>query len=206
MGWLINADGLWQFDDSNYTTTPTGVGDLVTGQNTYTFNDKFLSLLEISILDLNGVYRKIEPIDPSQLGMTFEEYFNITFNGSTYTAPSGFPNYYDKVGNIIKLDKAPVATSVTLSKGIRVRFKRTASLFTAVSTTVEDTTVPGFDSTFHPMLAYMASIPYCMTYKKDRVSLYDTTVQRMKKDLILASSLKERDIRKIMTMKKISYI
>jgi len=206
IGWLINADGTWNFDDANYTTSPIGTATLTSGQHKYTFSDKFLQIEEVDVLDVNGYFRRLKPFDASEVGQSFEEYFGITSSGGTDTAQSGFPQYYDKEGNVIKFDRAPTASNATLTSGLRVKFKRTASLFTAVATTATDTTVPGFDSTYHSILAYMASIPFCTTYKKDRVAMYLNTVgdteppTGMKKELIKFYGRKERDKKKVMTM------
>ena len=205
-GWLINADGTWQFDDANFTTSPVGTGTLVSGQHKYTFSDKFLQIEEVDILDLNGYFRRIKPFDASEMGISWEEHFGITSSAGVDTAQSGFPQYYDKQSNVLKFDLAPTADYVTLTSGLRVRFKRTASLFTAVSTTAVDATVPGFDSSYHVILAYMAAIPYCMSYKKDRVTLYTQIVgdtepaSGMKKGLLASYGRKEKDVRKVATM------
>lgn len=199
ISWLLNADGTWQFDDDNYTTTPSGNATLVSGQITYSFADKLLDILEVDVLDTNGYYKKIKAFDPSEVGVSFEEYFNITYDGSTYTASTGFPDYYDKVGNTIRLSNSPTSANVTLTKGLKVRFKRTASLFTPASDTSADTQVPGFASPFHSILAYMASLPYCATYKKDRVGLYDKKVQDIKREMLKFYGKREKDKRKVMT-------
>ena len=212
--WIITADGTMQFDDENYTTLPINTYDLTSGQHSYAFNDKFLAIEEIQILPASSsIYKKLTPIDPDELGMSFEEYFGITVSGSTFTASSGLPQYYDKQANNIKFDKAPTATYVTLTKGMRVRFKRTTQAFTAVSTTAADTTVPGFASPFHIVLAWMGARAYCAKYHKDRVAnlnnlIGDTTPTPtgMKKEIIKFYSRRELDKRPIMTMKKINFI
>ena len=208
LSWIITADGTWQFDDENYTTHPIGTGTLVSGQHEYTFTDKILDIESVSILDLNGIYRQITPFDSSEVGESFEEYFGV----DSGEPQNGIPQYYDKVGNSIFLDKNPTSSYVTLASGIKVRFKRTASLFTATSATSADTTVPGFASPFHVILAYMASIPYCMTYKKDRVAAYLAFVgdtfplpTGMKKDIIELYSHREKDKRSKMTMASINF-
>jgi len=206
IGELINADGTWQFDDSNYTNTPRGLADLTTGQNIYTFSDKLLQIEEVDILDINGFYRKITPWDSSEHSMSFEEYFGITASNGTYTAPAGFPQFYDKQSNVIRFDRSPTAAYATLTKGLRVIFKRTASLFTATSATTIDTTVPGFDSTYHVVLAYMASIPYCMTYKKDRVALYQQTVADLMRKIVRNETSREKDKPKVLKMASIGFM
>ena len=107
----------------------------------------------------------------------------------------GLPIYYDKVSDdTIKLYPGPATASCTLTSGLKVRFKRTAHLFTASDTTA----VPGFQSPYHVILAYMAAIPYCMTYKPNRVPLYEKKVDELKKGLIKAYSLRQKDAPMVM--------
>lgn len=206
--WIINADGTFQFDDTNYTDLPVGTGNLVSGQSSYSFSAEYLDILEIDILDLGGIYVRIDPFDPEELGMSFDEW-TVSNAG---TPPNGFPRYYDKVGDSFRLDKSPTASFCTLSSGLKVRFKRTASLFTATSATTADTKEPGFASPFHVIVAYMAALPYCMTYKKDRVPLLERKIgdtdppSGMKKQIIKHYALREKDKRHVMRMKKILYI
>jgi hypothetical protein len=51
----------------------------------------------------------------------------------------------------------------------------------------------------------MAAIPYCMTYKKDRVALYEQKIDRLKKELIGHYAQREKDTRRIATMKPITF-
>lgn len=202
IGWLINADGTWQFDDSNYTDLPRGSVALVADQNKYTFNDRFLHFEAAEVRNAAGDMYFLQPIDQ------FESYGDIPLEEAFPT--SGLPIYYDKISDdSINIYPAPSATDVTLSKivseketgGLRITFKRTAHLFT-----VDDTTaVPGFASPYHVILAYMAAIPYCMTYKKDRVALYEQKIAQLKDELIKHYSRREKDVRKMMTMKPISF-
>lgn len=204
--WIIQADGTWQFDDNNYTTLPRGTGTLLEGIAQYSFATEYLDIIEVEILDKAGLYHKIKPIDEAELGdMGWDEYFGV-LNG---TANVGFPLYYDKNADGLKLGPAPTASAVTLAAGIRVTFQRNANLFTVATDTTADTTQPGFASPFHVVLAYMAAIPYCMAYKKDRVALYTQKVgdteppTGMKRDIQTFYSRRERDKRKVMTPRQI---
>lgn len=202
---IINVDGFWQFDDTNYTTTPKGSGTLTSGQINYSFADEFLSIEEVDILDTSGYYRRIEPFDSREMGMSFEEYFGITFNGTTYTAQTGFPTYYDKNGDSILLSHSPTATDVTLTKGIRVLFQRTADIFTSAQQTT-GTKVPGIASPFHMFICYHSAIPYCMSYKKDRVALYEKKKDEIKTAMLKYYAHRAEDERKIITNKPICHI
>lgn len=192
VGWILTADGTWQFDDSNYSDLPIGTQTLVASQSAYTFNDKFLEILEVQVKNAGGDWYILKPIDQKEFSddIPLEEAFET----------SGLPIYYDKVSDdTIKLLPAPASGDVTLTSGLKIKFKRTADLFTSAEVTA-GTKEPGFISTFHYILSYMAAIPYCMKYKKDRVALYEKRVDDMKKGLIEAYSQREKDTRKSMTM------
>lgn len=194
VGELINSDGTAQFDDSNYTDFPIGTYTMVEGQAKYSFNDKFLQLINVQVKNANGDFQIVRPIDQAELdtNIPLEEMYET----------SGMPLFYDKLSDdTIKLYPAPTSTQVTLTSGLKLYFKRTGSLFTASDTTKE----PGFASPFHILLAYMAAIPYCATYKKDRVALYEKKVAELKKALIKHYSHVEKDKRKRATTKPIIF-
>ena len=207
IAWMINADGTWQYDDTNYTDLPVGTGTLVSGQSSYSFASEYLDILEVMILTTGGKYVRITSFDPDEVGMSFDEWTNST-NG---TPPNGFPAYYDKVGDSIRLSNSPTATYVTLAAGLKVRFKRTADLFTSAQVTT-GTKEPGFASPFHIILCYMSAEPYCAKYKKDLVpwlvaKIGDTPQPTgMKKEILKHYALREKDKRHIMSHKKILYI
>lgn len=199
IGWIINADGTWQWDDTNQTDFPIGTYTLVDSQSKYSFNDKFLQLEEVQILDVNGTYNIIQPIDQKE----FSKYTPLSEEFET----DGRPGYYDKVSDdTIELFPAPDnGVNVTLASGLKIKFKRTGVMFTPVSTTAADATVPGIPSPFQEILAYMASIPYCVTYKQDRVGVYEQKVAQIRKDLMKHYSHREKDKRKRITTSGIEF-
>ena len=194
VGKIINADGHWQYDDTNYTDLPVGTGNLVSGQSSYSFSSEYLDILEVMILTTGDIYQRITPFDPSEMNQSWDEWVG----SATGTIPNGFPQYYDKVGDSIRFDRSPTATHATLTSGLKVRFKRTADLFTSAQVTT-GTKVPGIASPYHQLIAYMAAIPYCMSYKKDRVALYEKKVDEMTKDMIDFYTRREKDDRPVMT-------
>lgn len=206
VGWLINLDGKWQFDDTNYTNFPIGTYTLVNSQGVYSFNDKFLQLLDVQVMDDDGDYQIIKPIDQkdTQSSQPLREEFTT----------DGFPLYYDKLtSDTIELLPAPDnGVTVTLASGLRIYFKRTAKIFTSAEVTT-GTKVPGFDSTHHIILSWMAARPYCMKYHKDRVRelnalIGDTTPRPtgMKRDIIKQFTKRSKDERDIIKPKKELYI
>lgn len=198
IGWILEADGTWQYDDTNYTDLPIGTQTLVESQNAYSFSNKFLEIDEVQILDKNGDWAIIKPVDQ-------KEYSDDTPLDEAF-ATDGIPECYDKIADdTIMLYPAPDdGTAVTLASGLKIKFKRTASVF-SYSDIDTGTKVPGFPSPYHAILAYMAAIPYCMTYKKDRVVMYQNEVERLKKGIIESYSRREQDKRKQMTMSRRAY-
>lgn len=202
VGWLINASGTWQWDDTNYTDLPIGTQTLVAGQSAYTFNDKFLTIERVKIKNKNGDWVIIKPLDQAEISneTVLEEYFET----------AGMPEYYDKISDdTFKLYPAPSAAQTTLASGLKVEYRRTAKVYTmSDSTTItsgEESVEPGFASPYHVILAYMASVPFCMNYKKDRVNLYEKKITELKDELVKHYSKRQKDERKGFSMKPISF-
>lgn len=126
-GYAIGADRRFQWDDTNHTKLPIGTTNLVANQSDYNFllDEQFnsiLNLTRIDILDTNGNYRKLEPIDESQIPDALDEFERV----------NGQPIYYDKIAdNIIRLYPKPL-TSVTA--GLQFYFQRTGSYFASTDT------------------------------------------------------------------------
>jgi hypothetical protein len=194
VGWILEADGMWQWDDTNFDDLPIGLQTLVEGQGKYSFNDKFLEMEEVQIKDVDGNWQIIRPIDQKE----FSDFEPL----SEAFEDDGMPEYYDKIADdTLVLYPAPTATSVTLTNGLKIKFRRTADVFTSAEVTT-GTKIPGFISSAHYVLSYLASIPYCMSYKKDRVALYEKRVEEYKIEIIKSYSKRERDKRKIITTKQ----
>lgn len=204
ISWILEADGTWQWDDTNYTDLPIGTQTLVNAQSAYSFNDKFLEIEEVQIKDVDGNWHIIRPLDQ-------KEYSDNTPLSEAFEA-DGMPAYYDKVSDdTFKLFPAPDnGLSVTLASGLKVKYRRTASIFTSAEVTT-GTKVPGFVSTCHYVLSYLAALPYCMSYKKDRVAMIRDAIgdfeepRGFKKDILKHYSRREQDKRKIITMRKRPY-
>ena len=194
VGMLIANAGAWEFDDTNYTDFPRGKADLVVGQKDYTFDSSHLAIERVQILDNDGISHFLKPIDKSNYNTPLDEYFDI----------DGMPEFYDKDGKSILIYPGPASANVTTSNGIRVDFRRTADIFTSAQVST-GTKKPGFASPYHMILAYEAAIFYCMTYKKDRIVLYEKKVQELYNDLMEFYNKREKDVRDIITTSKINF-
>lgn len=197
VGEIIMVSGDWQYDDTNHTTEPVGTGTLVADQASYSFAAEYLTIEHIDVKDANAQWYRLDPMDRKDLGgLTPEEYFGTV---------SGAPEYYDKVGDTVRLYPAPSASNVTLTNGIRVTFKRAPQAFTATSATTADTTEPGIPSSYHVLLAYMAAIPYCMSYKPQRVALYEKRRDELKKKLLAFYGQRQQDKREYFSTKRVAF-
>jgi hypothetical protein len=148
---IMEADGRWQWDDTNQTDLPIGVTTLVAGQQDYSMSVDFLKITRVEILDANGSWHLLAPIDQVDV-------YNQSL--TDFQKTNGLPMYYDKLGNSLFLYPAPLAASVTTTGGLKVYFQRPPSYFTTSDTTKQ----PGFNSLFHRLVALIA----CRNYATDR--------------------------------------
>jgi hypothetical protein len=152
--YALLASRQWQWDDSNYSDFPRGVGNLVNGQRDYQMPVAFTSadastlwrLLGVSVLDTSGNEVKLQHTDVDEATLR-----------RTYTT-AGTPIYYHAIGNNIKMYPAPATGNVTLTNGLIVYFERTPD------TLSDNTDVPGLPDVFHRMI----SLEACMDYAGSR--------------------------------------
>ncbi len=207
VGWILMADGRWQWDDNNFTTFPVATTTLVSGQRDYQFDTSHLKIERIEILNADGNYYPITPFDKDDIpeGVSVSEYYET----------AGQPTCYDLSGSSVVLYPAPDnGVTVTLALGLKVYFQRTADVFTSgqVST---GTKQPGFASPWHYVLAYMAAVPYCLSYKPERVAALMRVIgdnpkpqpaSGMKAAMVDFYAKRDKNERKIMTPKRVAFL
>lgn len=146
---MIKGSERWQIDDSNLTTLPHLKADLVAGQADYRLPSGYLRLNRVEIMDSNGDYKKLTPIDQGDIKGAYTE----------FEETDGEPKYYDMVGDTILLKPAPAAADVTTTNGLRIHILREIDIFTTGDTTQE----PGFPEPFHRILSFGASYDYLIS-------------------------------------------
>ena len=104
IGWILGADGKWQFDDNNFTTFPEATTTLVEGQKDYSFDVAHLEVLRVQVKNTAGAWFTLNPIDRQDYHEPLEEVFRN----------DGTPVKYDKDGSSIVLYPGPASTNVTL--------------------------------------------------------------------------------------------
>lgn len=146
---ILEVDGRWQYGDTNYTTHPIGTTNLVDGQQDYQLSVSHLKILAVEILDDGGNWHTVTPIDMQDLRRK-------GFAQVEFMEESGFPQYYDLLGDSIFLYPKPETSYVTLTGGLKVYFQREPSYFT----TDDDTKEPGIPRTFHDLPILYACAKY----------------------------------------------
>ncbi len=193
---ILQADGRWQYDDSNRSDFPCATTTLVSGQKDYSFDVSLLRILKVEVMDKNGKYYPLTPIDQDDIsGIAVSE----------YQSTSGTPYEYDVQGGSIVLYPAPDnGVSVTLAAGLKVYFQRSAALFTSAEVST-GTKVPGFNSLYHDLIPYIVAQEYCMVNGLAMANNYAIEVQKKEDALKLDYAKRDKDERSIMTMAPISF-
>lgn len=157
-GYAIGADKRFQWDDTNHTKLPIGTTNLVANQSDYSFltdeqGNAIITLTRIDILDADGTYRQLIPIDQYQIKEGLDEFLRT----------AGLPMYYDKIAdNVVRLYPKP-QTSVT--SGLKFYFQRTPSYFAATDTTK----APGVSPLLHRGFVVSAAYDGAMTLGLDNL-------------------------------------
>jgi hypothetical protein len=147
--WAWRNNPSWHFDDKNHTDFPEATTTLVAGQEDYAIPTTAIDILDVYIMNSSGDYQKLQKIEPFNLGQPRDEYME----------EDGTPMVYWLEGNSIIIKPAPLATSVTLTAGLKVVFDRTMDAFTITDTTQE----PGFPSAFHRLISLGAAHDFAVS-------------------------------------------
>lgn len=146
---IMQVDGRWQWDDTNYTDFPVGSTDIISGQADYTLDVTHLIIEKVTILDSSGSSYVIYPID-------IQDPVMFQYLQQPPTQATGQPTYYDKKGNSIILYPTP---NYNATAGLTVHYKRPASYFAHTDTTK----APGIPSIFHRYVSLDASLDYAIS-------------------------------------------
>lgn len=187
-GYAIGADRRFQWDDTNHTKLPIGTTNLVANQFDYNFltdeqNNSILNLTRIDILDANGLYRQLEPIDQEDIEGAIDAEF----------VTAGYPLYYDKIAdNIIRLYPKPIAS---VTAGLKFYFQRTPSYFTASDTTK----APGVSPLLHR--GFVIASAYDAALTLGLANLQPLSVERDKEEEKMKQyfAIRNTDERAVMT-------
>lgn len=143
---ILEADGNWEWDDTNKTDFPIGTTTLVDNQRDYQLPSNIVKLLRVEVLDSAGNYQRVEEFDESQVEQALSE----------FEETNGLPQFYRTIGNSIELYPKPATASVTTTAGLKVYYQRTITEFTNADAAVS----PGFDARYHRILSLGPAYDY----------------------------------------------
>lgn len=177
---ILDSDGRWQFDDSNATDLPIGTTNLVDSQQDYTIDTTFLRILRVEVLDVNGVWNKMLPIDQADI-------YNQAMTEFLKTA--GMPKYYDLQGSSVFLYPKPSSVNVTLTAGLKIYYQRNVSYFTSSDTTK----TPGFAPMYHRYLSLGAALDWAIKKQLPQKSDIAAELQQTEQDIRNFYALHNKD-------------
>ena len=179
---ILQADGRWQWDDTNNTDLPIVTTTLVDSQQDYGITGQtFLSISRVEVMDSSGNYRVVDPIDQH----------DVTSQALTeFQKTAGMPRYYDKIGDSIFLYPKPSSSLVTLTAGLNVYFQRIPTYFTAASTTA----VPGINPLFHRYLSIGAALDYAIANQMNgKINTLTPMMEKIEESMITSYSARSKD-------------
>lgn len=193
---IREAQGRWQWDDSNNTDFAIATTNLVTTlgseQQDYGLDSTNYRMERVEVKDSDGNWHKLAPIDEADI-------YDQSLTDFLKTA--GLPLYYDKVGNSLFLYPKPLDTAVTATAGLKVFYERGPSYFT----TSDTTKTPGFNPLFHRLLPLWCAYDYAFINNLKNANSFRNEIVLMEQELKDYYSLRDRDERIKISAKRIKY-
>lgn len=146
VGIIREAEGRWQWDDTNQTDFPFATTNIVTDQQDYTLDVNHYRIERVEVKDSAGNWIKLRSIDQADL---YDQAI------TDFLSTSGTPQYYDKVGTSLLLYPA---ANYSQSDSLKVFYERGPSYFTVSDTTKS----PGFNPLYHRLLSMWAGYDYAL--------------------------------------------
>lgn len=196
---IFQADGRWNFDDSNHTTYPILTGNLVDGQRDYSFTadsdgNLVLEIARVFIrVSTTSGYFEVFPIDAQS---DEESKISSLVNGLNV---EGTPYQYEKTATGLFLDPIP---SANVTNGIKIYVSREGSYFTTSDTTKK----PGIMGLYHEYLVLEPCYRHARANRLANQEELKRDTKEMEREIIKAYSRRDKHQRNIMTGKKISYL
>lgn len=186
---ILQNEGAWQWDDTNYTNFPIATKDLVASQRDYALPgatttadaSTFLRIVKIQILDKAGNYQNLMRFDESMSDQALTTLFNV----------NGFPRYFRPIGGSIELYPATDSSFATLTSGLKIFFERVQIDFLTTDTTKQ----PGFPALYHPLIPLIATEYYAALNKIDSLGFLQQKKEKIFKDLGWNIANRDKDVR-----------
>lgn len=174
---IREAEGRWQWDDTNATDLPVATTALTDGIQDYELDATHYEMERVEVQDETGKWTKVHPIDQADI---YDQAM------SDFLSTAGVPQYYDKVGRSILLYPTP---SYTQADSLKVFYKRGPSYFT----TSDTTKTPGINPLFHRLLPLNCAYDYAFINQLTVAPSLQDKILTMEDDLINHYARRDRD-------------
>ncbi len=154
--WIFQAQGVWQYDDSNESDQPEGTANLVSGTQIYDLPTGTLTVRRVELKNEAGKWSILNQIAEGEIHTAIPE----------YTEDDGTPWEYRLIGDEIQLFPAPDYSS---TGGLKVYFDRSSTDFVGTDTTK----TPGFATPYHDLVGIGASIEWLKAKRPDTRTLQE---------------------------------
>lgn len=172
VGMILDSQDESDFDDANKTDYPIYTFPLVAGQRDYSIGQNYgiLKIKDLSVTYDGVNYYRANPFDIANTDWYGNAPASATVQNSKIDAqfPKTNPSYDYKYGSLW-MYPAAVTADVTAGAQVIVEFFRTPTEFTSSDLTT-GTLIPGFDPTFHYMLAYGCAYEYAQAKQLPQMS------------------------------------
>ncbi len=180
---IIQAEGTWQFDDSNHTDYPTITTNLVASQRDYPFTtdengNLILDVYKVMVADSNGLFSEVKPVDQQS-----DSDMSAFWDGNNLT---GTPDRYDKTANAIFLDPIP---SYSYTNGLKLFISREHDIFTTADTTQK----PGFSALFHDYIPLRMAWQYAWRNGLASAGAIRDEMLRMEREMVNYYARRSKD-------------
>lgn len=153
---VFTSYGGWQYDDGNQTDLPAASDTLTSGQTSYALPSTALTVRGVEVKDEGGIWNQLTPLT--------EEMIRDHQSMGEFFKTSGSPEYYQIVGNTVRIYPA---SNYTQASSFKVFFDRASVAFASTDTTA----TPGFSSEYHGIIPIGASIEWLIAKRADSPTL-----------------------------------
>lgn len=195
---ILTSDTRWQWADSNYDDMTPATTDMTDNVSNYRLSTSHIKILGVEVKKTDGTWVVVKPLDQADIqrqGIALDEFMNV----------KGVPQFYDKVGDVIKLYPAPDSAQVSCgasSQSLALYFQEGAEHFEYTDTTKE----PGFVSLFHYIIPLYASLDYAKgKIMTDTVVLLRDELKEAEDKLVAYFSKRDKDDKPKLKAKKHNY-
>ena len=188
-GLIRQAQGRWQWDDSNNPDYAIATTLLVADQQDYELDPTHYQIERVEVKDQDGNWSKLESIDQADL-------YNTSLTDFLKTA--GSPQYYDKVGNSIFLYPKP---NYGQTASLKVFYERGPDYFETTDTTKQ----PGFNPLFHSLIPLWNAYDYAFINTLPILGSISERISLMEDDLKAYYSLRDKDEHLRLSTRRINY-